>query len=100
MFDNGEELIVLSVIDAAHTRRHALLVRNTILQLQHGLSAVFSILAKNRTYSLEFIIRSTSNVLMRVADDSHHELRSLAFSQAENKAILQSLNRPLPFERG
>lgn len=89
---------MLLVIDAAHTRGHALLVRNTILQLYSTVSAVFSILVMNRTYSLEFIIRSTSNVLMRVADDSHHELRSLAFSQAENKAILESLDRPLPFE--
>lgn len=52
------------------------------------------------THPLELVIDRAAQILVRVLDDSHHEISSLAFAEPEREALAQSANRRFPLEAG
>ena len=52
------------------------------------------------THPLELIIDCAAQVFVRVFDDSHHKLGSLAFAEPEREAVTQSANRAIALEAG
>jgi hypothetical protein len=52
------------------------------------------------THPLKLVIDRAAQILMRVLDDGHHKIGSMAFTKPEREAVAQSANRGFPLEAG
>src|SRR6267154_65571 len=50
------------------------------------------------THPLELVIDRAAQILVRVLDDAHHKISSLAFTEPEREAVAQSANRGFALE--
>lgn len=57
-------------------------------------------LCRHGTHPLKLVIHRAAQILVRVLDDGHHEIGSLAFADPEREAIPQSANRAVALEAG
>lgn len=52
------------------------------------------------THPLKLVIDRAAQILMRVLDDGHHIIGSMAFAEPEREAVAQSANRGFALEAG
>jgi len=57
-------------------------------------------LVAKSTHPLELVIDRAAQILVRVLDDGHHKISSLAFTKPERKAVAQSANRGFALKAG
>ena len=52
------------------------------------------------THPLELVIDRAAQILVRVLDDGHHKISSVAFIETKREAVAQSANRGFALEAG
>lgn len=52
------------------------------------------------THPLKLVIDRAAQILMRVLDDGHHKIGSVAFAEPEREAVAQAADRAFALEAG